>query len=236
MSLRFLRIALAAGLASLAWPVSQAGAGKWSGAYFGGSVGGGWASLRGTILNPTQEPLSNDEGGLIGGGHLGVQSQYGQIVVGAEIGLRGGDMSDARPSAVAPGLRYRTDVSWLLTLTGKLGYAWDNWLLYGRAGFASADVKVSGIAGPPTNADFGNSQRHSGFVIGAGLDYQLQPGIVFGIAYDYISLTEENLSATSNNNQPATISEVGADIHILTARMNILLNEDQMPLPQPPLK
>ncbi len=223
-------------LAGVVACTSAANAGQWSGAYFGGSVGGGWASLRGSILNPTIEPLSNDGSGLIGGGHVGVQSQFGHIVVGAEIGLRGGDMSETAPSLVAPGLRYRTDVNWLLTLTGKLGYAWDQWLVYGRAGFASANVKVSGIAGPPTNADFGSSQRHSGFLVGAGVDYKLSPGIIIGLAYDYITLNEEIVTATSNNGQPATLSEVGADIHTLTARLSILLGQEQMRVPMQPLK
>lgn len=236
MTFRSLRLTVWALLAGIMACTSAAHAGKWSGAYFGGSAGGGWGSLRGTILNPTAEQLSNDGGGLHGGGHLGVQSQFGHIVVGAEIELRGGNMSETSPSIIAPGLRYRTDVDWLLTLTGKLGYAWDRWLIYGRAGFASANVKVSGIAGPPTNADFGNTQRHSGFLIGAGIDYKFRPGIIIGLAYDYITLSEESVNATSNNGQPATLGEVGADIHTLTARMSILLGEEQMPTPMQPLK
>ncbi|WP_045836413.1 hypothetical protein [Hyphomicrobium sp. 99] len=58
----------------------------WSGAYLGGSVGGGWGDV-GWVYddggNPTN-PNPKSYSGVLGGAHIGYQRQWGRLVAGLE--------------------------------------------------------------------------------------------------------------------------------------------------------
>ena len=45
-------------------------------------------------------------------------------------------------SGAAPGTTFSSNVSDLLIVAGKLGYAQDRWVAYAKAGYASADFDL----------------------------------------------------------------------------------------------
>ncbi len=128
---------------------------SWTGAYGGVHLGGGWGNAEITenlpnILGilPPSISSGHDIDGMLGGVHVGVNRQYGNVVVGAEFRLSGGDISGSSGdclglTTVAAGIatvECDTSVNWMASAMAKLGYAWDRFLVYGNVGWAVAGV------------------------------------------------------------------------------------------------
>jgi outer membrane immunogenic protein len=187
----------------------------WSGFYIGGHVGA--AFNNGTIkLNTgTAEELKPGGTGFIGGGQLGVQKQFRDTVIGAEISYSWLGPGLTSASTVQPGLSLTSDVSNLLLATGKIGLADMNYLAYMKAGYALANVdyKTGGLFTSST------SGRGNGFLGGLGMDYALKPHMILGIEYNFIKLfTDERTQALS----PFTtiVSPSNFDIQTVTLRLD----------------
>ena len=115
----------------------------WSGAYIGAN--GGWGSSRACwdFTTPggnfvASEGCHNANGGTAGG-QLGYRWQSNAIVFGIEgqgnwAGLKGSNNSN-----FFLGSTNQTSVNALGLLTGQIGYAWDNVLLYVKGGAAVTD-------------------------------------------------------------------------------------------------
>jgi len=160
---------------------------SWSGLYIGGHAGYGWADADAQLTGTDPEELrsafdflgasssgSTELDAWLGGGQIGLQRQFDQLVLGAEATLSGGDLQGATSSSFEGAFRnvtssffadeveivdiVRTDwagqttldmkVSELFTATARVGYVWNDWLAYFKGGYASADVRVrSGLSG-----------------------------------------------------------------------------------------
>src|SRR5262245_39523907 len=57
---------------------------SWTGLYVGGHVGGAWSDVNWANVNLTGERVNNDASGVIGGGQIGYNVQFGAVVLGAE--------------------------------------------------------------------------------------------------------------------------------------------------------
>lgn len=140
----------------------------------------------------------------------------------------------------------RTGIDNLVTITGRVGYAWNRWLAYVKGGYARAEVGVSAnvegaLTGPcnggcpaPTNVSvFGNRQKdHDGWTVGAGAAYMLQKNITLGFEYDYVKLSSETYTFDGIPDQgfaqaQATgMVDVDPDaIHAVSARLSIFFNQ-----------
>src|ERR1700742_2856377 len=175
--------ALAADLPIKAPPMAAAVPYSWTGCHVGGHIGGAWDrttySDPGTFVTPappfvfgglTQNfaPLGasfsgNSDARFVGGVRAGCDYQFPSHWV---IGF-GGDVSwtDLNSLTNDPffngkngqpiGLSSRTNE--IATLTGRVGYAWDKVLFYGKGGAAFAHDKYSSNnAGGINNAGFGS--------------------------------------------------------------------------------
>jgi outer membrane immunogenic protein len=164
-------IGIAAPAAALAADVSMfrpsaPAAFDWSGAYFGGHIGGGWSktifsdSSSGAVIQnftdnigfasgpPTQTINSSS---FLGGLQAGANYQIGRLVLGTELDISwtslSGSNSVALPSDGTPGsfdvetVGNRT--KWTGTSTTRLGVTRDTWMFYGKAGAAWASNTYS---------------------------------------------------------------------------------------------
>src|SRR5215471_14363995 len=101
---------------------------NWTGFYAGAHAGVGW---------------SDDNAGLIGGGQVGFNYQINQWVLGIEGDLAGTTIKDSvsatvvGPGAVITG-NAEASLDWVSTLAPRVGYAFNNWLVYGKVGGAWA--------------------------------------------------------------------------------------------------
>lgn len=143
----------------------------WSGVYVGGHIGRGWSGTDtafgpGILLDAydfLNAPISSsqDLDGWLAGGHVGLQRQFGRLVLGVEASLTetpGGfdgksskGFADGAPVRV-PFLGHIGNLGWIgessvetkvsniFTATGRVGYASDRWLGYVKGGYASAEI------------------------------------------------------------------------------------------------
>lgn len=135
----------------------------WTGLYAGIDGGGGFGGLGYSGLagdNPTA-------GGGYLGGHIGYNIQMGSYVAGLEVdgGWSGVDARDSYPGADITG-RF----NWLSSTRGRLGYAWDKWLVYATGGLALGGFEATAIGGGTSGTA---SDTLVGYVVGAGVEMKL---------------------------------------------------------------
>ena len=174
------------------------GARDWSGPYIGADVGYAWGETGNTWRSPGAgyndwQPDGNiSYGSAIGGGHAGYLTQFGQLVIGAEIdigatALKGNDSQFA-------GEINSIDINYLGTIRGRLGYAFDSSLAYVTGGFAYSDyVKKDDTVGWSKNDNL------TGWTIGGGYEYALTNNWSARIEYQYVDLGSVNSLLTDGN-------------------------------------
>jgi outer membrane immunogenic protein len=184
----------------------------WSGAYIGAHVGTAW----GDVDFPWDEESVEVEGTLAGL-HLGFNHQFGRWVGGAEVSLSEGDVE----SDDGHRRDTKTEIDSLFLATVRLGYAFDRSLVYVKGGYASADVNLA------MDEDVDLSERQAGTTLGAGFEYALTKGMIFGLEYNRVDLG----SATHVvfDDDPVRVE---ADVlHVAMARLSLKFGEETAALP-----
>jgi outer membrane immunogenic protein len=150
----------------------------WSGFYVGvfGGYGFGESDVAGLG--------TSDLEGALAGGTVGYNHQIGQWVVGIEAdgGWSGIDNEDDN-------LAYDAQIDWLSTVRGRVGYAFDNFLVYGTGGAAIGEATVNdGITE--------DSDTRVGWAAGGGVEAALTDNISIKGEYLYVDLGDETLNGT----------------------------------------
>ncbi|WP_375463726.1 outer membrane protein [uncultured Methylobacterium sp.] len=120
--------------------------------------------------------------GIFGGGQIGYNHQIGSILVGVEADLNG--------SAIAGryrvgGFTARSDVDWFGTVRGRVGYAWDRFLVYATGGFAYGDVSLAYALG---GLSVGETRLQTGWTAGSGIEFTLTPQVSMKAEYKHVVL------------------------------------------------
>ncbi|MBA2587111.1 MAG: porin family protein [Alphaproteobacteria bacterium] len=138
-----------------------------------------------------------DNEGFLGGVQLGRNWQMNQYVFGLETDAQYSDMRDTRnivtTGTAFPGTRnnqFRQNMNWFGTTRARLGYAWDNSMVYGTGGVAYGRLKettnFSGPA-PASTQQFTssyNTHTNFGYTVGAGFEQAL--GDNFSVKTEYL--------------------------------------------------
>ncbi len=183
----------------------------WTGFYVGGHVGYGWADGKTTNINGTRpfppgEQSTSSEEGVFGGPQLGFNYQFAQHwLIGVEGDYSWSDISGttSRFSTVPPftATRFLTTnskIEWLATLTGRFGYAVDNWLFYGKGGAAWGHFEVNSqttnpVAGTLQTTVSGGETR-TGWTAGGGVEWGFLGNWSARLEYDYIDFGSQTVS------------------------------------------
>ncbi len=193
---------------------------SWSGFYIGGHAGYSWADANYTFTNVIgSENFGHDMGGGMGGAHVGIQQQWSNVVAGVEVSWSAVDLSDRRTSVLQPGRLRQIEIDSLFTVTGRLGLVLNDWLLYAKGGYASADVDTFAI-NPATGVSGSTSGRESGWIIGAGLEKALMPNLILGAEYNFVQLNVGSRSAIATDGTTFSYSGTDAEVHTLMARLS----------------
>ncbi len=159
------------------------------------------------------------------GAHLGYNWQQGVVVLGLEADVQRPSQSGTNtidtlttvasyPSNPLSASLSQTDsIDYLSTLRARLGYAGEQWLLYGTAGLAigkvNSRVTYDGryVAAPTIvfddfNASF--SDMRAGYVIGAGAEYALAEKWTVRAEYLYYDLGRSSRDFSVVSQVPAT--------------------------------
>ena len=180
---------------------------NWTGIYLG--INGGWGWGQQDPLNIITNRFDNFSVGFSGGvfgGTLGAQIQSGHVVLGFESDIDWANLkgsSNLNPS-VAGGLlglvSATTNIDWVATVRGRVGYAFDNILVYGTGGVAALGAKTS-LSLVPGGAACGailtgcaGASRQIGAVIGGGVEYGITPNLSAKLEYLYISAVSLDVS------------------------------------------
>jgi outer membrane immunogenic protein len=207
---------------------------SWTGFYIGGNIGGAWSDVDWSNLGLTDERFDKTVSGFIGGGQIGYNQQIGNMVLGVEATLSGADLNRDFRSIVAPTVSFNADVNTIATVTGRFGVAADQWLFYGKAGWAGAQVEFSGrnTIGPDR---FSFDDWHNGWTAGVGLEYKVARNVSFGVEYSFVGLDSDTHNGLTRLAVPFTVRDRDLDIQSVTARLNFQFYRDEYRAP-PPLK
>ena len=109
--------------------------------------------------------------GGFAGGTAGYNWQTGNLVFGLEVD---GAWADVGATVdVIPGLAsIDYTIRSMGTVRGRIGYAFDQVLLYGTGGYAWSDNRLSATA---LGVSISDSQFHSGWTVGAGVEVMFAP-------------------------------------------------------------
>ena len=158
-------------------PAAAIAINNWTGFYIGAM--GGYA-----------QENSSDLGRLSGGfagGTAGYNWQNGNLVFGLEADAAWADVGAT--VGILPGLVSVNDtIRSMGTVRGRLGYAFDQVLLYGTGGYAWADNRITATA---LGASISDSQVHSGWTVGAGVEVMFAPKWSVKAEYLYRSFQGE---------------------------------------------
>jgi outer membrane immunogenic protein len=218
----------------------------WTGFYIGGNIGDGFANTdfsgttSGTLKGvPFQETFnaSRSQHGWLGGGQLGVNYEIvPRLVVGVEGDI---DWSNIQGSVSACSSKTATGVIDCATSTGKIddfgtvrgrvGYVFDNLLVYGSGGFAWAS-NVFAINSASSSA------TPDGWAAGGGLEWRFLPNWTLRVEYLHLQFSRVsdafNLNGTVKGVPFASTSNVSANtgVEVLRVGLNYLFNWGPEPL------
>ena len=200
----------------------------WTGCYMGAHAGGAWAQTNATdpVLLVQDNPVFGIPGSTVGtttanvhqsgaviGGQIGCDYQFSpNFVVGIEGGasgstLKGSTVVPFQPAVANPGesalLKVTTD--FIPSLTGRVGYAVDNLLLYGKAGAAWAYNKYS-MPGTflATPFDLEGLSITTGWTAGGGVEWAFTPDWSARFEYDFYDFG--NQTVTMSHVDPAGVT------------------------------
>jgi outer membrane immunogenic protein len=206
----------------------------WSGFYIGGHIGGGWtdehASFVGTTglpLDPVGTAYGANRSGFLGGAQAGYNAQFQNFVVGI-----GGDFSwtdssanTATAASLIPGATSNTlsRTHWYGTVTGRVGYAVNNVLLYAKGGAAFTEEVYGGSTsfGGFTVGTFNNqTTTRTGYVVGAGLEYGFAPNWTAFVEYNYLDFGSRSYTLLDSSGTFTASFNVKDDVNIVKGGIN----------------
>jgi outer membrane immunogenic protein len=117
---------------------------------------------------------------LVGGGQVGYNYQINQWLLGVE-GEFSGTTIGSSVNVEGVGSAH-AGIDWVSTLAPRVGYAFDRWLVYGKAGGAWINASA-GVDG----AGFGSISANgttSGWMVGIGAEYALRDNWTAKVEFD----------------------------------------------------
>ncbi|WP_315831052.1 outer membrane protein [Bradyrhizobium prioriisuperbiae] len=209
---------------------------NWTGFYIGGNGGYGWSRVEHEDLIPgfggfwtsgTMNPLGPTQTlkpqGAVYGGQMGYNWQAANWVFGLEGQFNGADLKRTDTSLFFPTTDLvRAKIDTFATVTGRIGYAFNNWLPYIKGGYAGANLKT-------TNFDiFGtrliNETWRSGYVIGAGVEVGFATNWSVAVEYNYMDFGSKSFSGVNTTSTGTTFGteRFSDDLRIstITGRIN----------------
>ncbi|MDQ2084319.1 porin family protein [Xanthobacteraceae bacterium Astr-EGSB] len=172
---------------------------SWTGLYIGGHLGGGWANNGWNDPSTTFGTFADvDADGILGGGQVGFNWQWSNIVLGLEAQFSASNI-DGSASFAAPPLGTVTlsnEINWITSVTGRLGFAANNWLIYGKGGWAWADFDGAASLAIPgaTTLSVTSDGDRDGWTAGAGVEWGFAPNWSALVEYQYYDFGDETFS------------------------------------------
>src|SRR5712675_1187277 len=190
----------------------------WTGFYLGGHLGYGRGHASGSMTDAAPIASSNSFGSLFGGVQLGYNHLLKSgILLGVESDLSFPNFLSAddvvRTNMTARG-NLAEKIDYVGRLRGRVGYAFDNWLIYGTGGFAWSQarfIETSDLTGDEDKA----LRTRGGWVLGAGAEVAIAPDWSARLEYLYDSFGKAAVTMPSGVRSESTF-----DTHTLRLGLN----------------
>lgn len=222
-----------AGALALGTTAASAHSYNWGGIYIGASAG--WM---GSDIDVNWGPgagirqFSHDDSGAFFGGHVGIQHQWNQLVIGAEMTVGGrafdSDSADTgSPNSGCPNAAFTCQARLdgvMVMIGGRLGWAINNVLLYAQGGYATANVGTNAFNTATGIVEHTTSRRHDGYYVGGGIEWAFAKNWIVGIDYRHLELDTEIHSSV-----PAGFAtkSIDASADIVAARLTFKLGREE---------
>jgi outer membrane immunogenic protein len=209
----------------------------WTGFYVGGHVGYGWGETNYAptgIVGLIADPFQVKSDSWFGGVTYGYNYQFQRIVVGFEGEWSWSDINGANntrfllglpiPGGATAGGSYTNN--WISTASTRIGVAWDNLLVYGKAGVAWANNDYNLNAGIPA-AGFGYnstiSETETGWLVGGGIEWGFAQNWSAKVEASYMDFSQKNRAFASIPVAGLLSLPVNSDIdsHITTVKFGV---------------
>ena len=215
---------------------------SWTGCYLGGHLGGGFAQK--DITDPAQlvqdlflglgstdgiTMVSPSPRGVVIGGQIGCDYQFAPSwVVGIEGAASGSTMKGSATVGLPLGnpdtalVQAKTD--FLTSVTARVGYAFDNVLLYAKGGVAMAADRYD-VTGSFADTPFGfvGLENRFGWTAGGGVEWAFSQHWSASFEYDYYQFGHSVIAMSDPTNvflgnvdvrQNIQVVKVGLNFHI----------------------
>lgn len=187
----------------------------WTGCYIGGNGGGIWTRTEVSQVGTGVSDGSVDFSGGLFGGQVGCNYQFGTWVVGVQ-----GDWDWSNSSGSFNDLFFlgQTDtdkVKSLASVTGRLGYAWDRFMLYAKGGGAWERNDYTETFGALSQAV---SDTRTGWTVGGGGEYAFTDWLTGFVEYDFYDFGTSTetfvapLTASFRVKQTESVAKAGLNI------------------------
>jgi len=177
--------------ADLPSPLAPTPVYNWTGFYLGAQLGGEFGTAYYNVpWNGFSRSISNS--GVFGGGFAGYNYQIGSLVLGLQGEFNGSGVTGSKFDP-AFGETINARQAWLASIDGRLGYSFNQFLVYAIGGVAFSELKHNYIN--RFGADFGFSNTRTGFDVGGGVEYAFTPNWTARLEYRYYNFGETSYAA-----------------------------------------
>jgi opacity protein-like surface antigen len=203
---------------------------SWTGCYAGGQAGGGFGQKN---LNDSAGIVSAISGftsansnvsGYMLGGQIGCDYQFLPTwVVGIEGAATGGNIHSnvgvPTPALAGDSANFRATTDLLTSITGRVGYAWNNWLLYAKGGAAWASDRYS-ASDVLATYDFEGVESRFGWTAGAGVEWAISDIWSVRLEYDYYGFGTRSVNFIDNVSGTLGPLDIRQDIQVVKLGVN----------------
>jgi outer membrane immunogenic protein len=197
---------------------------NWTGLYGGANAGHSWGrtefdyTLGGAAtLGATVDPNS-----FVAGAQVGYNWQLGSLVLGLEGDAAWRHGTDSATFTVGAAFAsLEAEQNWVATVRPRIGFAANNWLIYGTGGAAIGNFKHSAtesVAGA-TRA-IADSDTKAGWTAGGGVEYAFRDQWSLGVEYLFLDFGGTTLSQPGAGAFAPSTTTFDDKSHLLRAKVN----------------
>ena len=168
------------------------------------------------------------------GGQIGCDYQFSpHWVAGIEGAATGGNIHGstgvATPDLLGDSATFRETTDLLTSITGRVGYAWNNWLLYAKGGAAWASDRYS-ASDVLATYDFEGSETRFGWTAGGGLEWAFSDIWSARLEYDYYGFGTRSVTFIDNVSGTVGPLDIKQDIQVIKVGVNFRVYPTSAPL------
>ena len=181
------------------------GADPWTGFYFGGDIGYGWANANSNVtlagnalVNGALVGNGANLDGVNGGLQAGYNWQTGNFLLGVESDIQASDQNQTSNFICGPAcsVSEAAKIDWFGTIRGRAGFVYKDVLVYGTSGvnWTRGENSINGTLNG-VSANLANFTHESvGWVAGAGVEWMFYWG--FSAKIEYLFLKNRGNNST----------------------------------------